>query len=197
MNPPDLDAQDASDMLRLAQGHDAALNDLMERHSDKLFHYLVRQLQNETDAADLAQETFVRVYKHRTKFDSQQKFSTWLYSIATNLVRDRFKWRSRHPEVSLQTPVGDTDAELGAVLPDAKATPDAELLQSERSEAVQQAVAALPEELRTPLLLSEFENLPTAEIATVMKCTPKAVESRLYRARGQLREKLARWLQKV
>ena len=102
MNPPDLDALDASDMLRLAQGHDAALNELMQRHADKLFHYLVRQLQNETDAADLAQETFVRVYKHRAKFDSQQKFSTWLYSIASNLARDRLRWRKRHPQTSLE-----------------------------------------------------------------------------------------------
>jgi RNA polymerase sigma-70 factor (ECF subfamily) len=197
MNPADLDAQDASDMLRLARGHDAALNDLMSRHADKLFHYLVRQLQSESDASDLAQETFVRLYKHRANYDPEQKFSTWLYTIATNLVRDRFKWRSRHPEVSLQTPVDDSDAELGNVLPDAKASPDAELLQSERSRAVQQAVASLPEDLRTPLVLSEFENVPTAEIATIMKTTPKAVESRLYRARGRLRETLSRWLEKV
>src|SRR5882762_5802656 len=88
-------------MIRLASGHDGALNDLMERHSEKLFHYLIRCLQNEEDAADLAQETFVRVYQNRAKFRPDAKFSTWLYTIASNLVKTRYRFRSRHPEVSL------------------------------------------------------------------------------------------------
>lgn len=89
-------------MARLAGGHDAALNDLMDRHAERLFHYLVRSLQNEEDAADLAQETFARVCRNRAKFDPNQKFTTWLYAIASNLVRDRYRWRSRHPRVSLE-----------------------------------------------------------------------------------------------
>src|SRR5260370_967835 len=67
----------------------------------KLFHYLIRCLQDEDDAADLAQETFVRVYRQRAKFDLGQKFSTWLYAIATNLVKDRYRYRTRHPQVPL------------------------------------------------------------------------------------------------
>ena len=88
-------------MTRLAAGHDAALNDLMDRHAERLFQYLVRSLQNDDDAADLAQETFVRVYQNRTKFDPSKKFSTWLYTIASYLVRTRYRWRTRHPQVSL------------------------------------------------------------------------------------------------
>src|SRR5580765_1457108 len=101
MNAPSLDESDAADMQRLGAGHNAALNDLMERHGERLFHYLIRSLQNEDDAADLAQEAFVRVYQHRAKFDGRQKFSTWLYAIASNLVKGRYRWRSRHPQVSL------------------------------------------------------------------------------------------------
>src|SRR5436190_6842404 len=86
---------DRADMLRLAGGHDAALNGLMERHGHRLYNYLFRSLQNAEDAADLAQETFVRVYQNRIKFDSDQKFSTWLYVIASNLVRTKFRHRSR------------------------------------------------------------------------------------------------------
>ena len=89
-------------MAQLAAGHDAALNDLMERHGEKLFHYLVRSLQDEAEAADVAQETFVRVYQNRAKFKTDAKFSTWLYTIATNLVRDRFRSKSRHPHFSLE-----------------------------------------------------------------------------------------------
>jgi RNA polymerase sigma-70 factor (ECF subfamily) len=75
----------------------------MERHAAKLFNYLIRCLQNEEDAADAAQETFVRVYQNRAKFDTNQKFSTWLYAIATNLVKDRYRYRTRHPQVSLDS----------------------------------------------------------------------------------------------
>src|ERR1700691_924042 len=99
MSRENSDEQDALDMARLAAGHDAALNDLMTRHSGRLFHYLVRQTQNETDAAEVAQDAFVRVYQNRAKFKPGAKFSTWLYTIATNLVRDRFRFQSRRPNV--------------------------------------------------------------------------------------------------
>ena len=176
-------------MQRLVNGHDAALNELMERHAQKLFHYLIRLLQVESDAADVAQEAFVRVYQHRSKFDPRQKFSTWLYTIATNLARDRLKWRSRHPEVSLNAET-DSDSSLESVLPDSSAKPDETLLNSERAESVRKAVAELPDELRTPLILAEYEGLSHAEIAGIIKCSIKAVESRIYRARQQLRAKL-------
>ena len=95
------DEQDRSDTARLTSGQDTALNDLMSHYAERLYHYLFRMLQNEIQAADLTQETFVRVYLHRTRFKSSLKFSTWLYAIASNLVRDRYRWRSRHPQVSL------------------------------------------------------------------------------------------------
>jgi RNA polymerase sigma-70 factor, ECF subfamily len=186
------DPQDAADMQRLVSGHDAALNDLMERHGQTLFHYLIRQLQNEADAADLAQESFVRVYQHRTRFDPRQRFHTWLYTIATNLVRDRFKWRTRHPQVSLDQPMGEGDHALGDVIPDAVPLPGEHLAATERAEVVRQAIAALPEELRTPLILAEYESMPHAEIAAVLRCSTKAVESKIYRAKVRLRERLSR-----
>jgi len=194
MNEP-AEQQDASDMQRLAGGHDAALNDLIERHGERLFHYLIRQLQNETDAAEIAQDSFVRVYQHREKFDTRQKFSSWLYTIATNLARDRMKWRSRHPEVSLSQPISETDREMGDALPDAKPSPDAALASNERALAVREAVAALPEELRTALILSEYESMSQAEIAGVLHCSIKAVESRIYRAKQRLREQLEETLE--
>ena len=189
MNEP-AEEQDVADMQRLVTGHDAALNDLMERHSERLFHYLIRHLQNESDAADVAQDAFVRVYQHRAKFDPRQKFSTWLYTIATNLVRDRLKWRARHPQVSLNQTIGESDSTMAEVLPDSNPSPDDALTSSERALAVRDAVGALPEELRTPLLLSEYEAMPHSEIASVLHCSIKAVESRIYRAKQRLRERL-------
>jgi RNA polymerase sigma-70 factor (ECF subfamily) len=187
------DERDRADMQRLGSGHDAALNELMQRHAPKLFHYLIRCLQNEEDAADAAQETFVRVYQNRARFDPQRRFSTWLYAIATNLVKDRYRYRRRHPQVSL-----DAENEIldfHETLPENRDTPSQSLLAAEAAAAVRKALARLPEDLRTPLILAEYEQLSHAEIATILDCSAKAVESRIYRARQQLRSQLARYLE--
>ena len=192
-----LDECDRTDMTRLAAGHNLALNDLMERHAPKLFNYLARSLQDENDAADLAQETFVRVFQNRTKFDSRMKFSTWLYAIAMNLVKDRYRHRTRHPQVSLDAENEATGKDFRENLPEQKPTPSESLQGVERAEAVRKAVGQLPEELRTPLILSEYEELSHAEIGKILKCTTKAVETRIYRARQQLRTSLAKLLESV
>ena len=194
MNASNGDDQDALDMARLAGGHDDALNNLMGRHAPRLFHYLVRSLQNQDDADDLAQETFARVYQNRDKFDPRRKFSTWLYAIATNLVRDRYRWRTRHPQVSLDAENGQTDTRLKDTLPAVGLAPDGALEARERSAAVRQAVAALPLELREPLLLAVYEGRSQAEIGKILDCSAKAVETRLYRARQRLRESLRKFL---
>lgn len=190
MKEPSGDELDAQDMGRLRNGQDAALNDLMERHAPKLFHYLLRSLQDEDDAADLAQETFTRVYQNRLKFESGSKFSTWLYAIASNLVRDRYRWRSRHPQVSLDAEHSETGSTLKENLVSLTDAPDQGLHDRERAAAVQKAVAALPEELRQPLILAVYQELPQAEIAAILNCSTKAVETRIYRARQRLRAEL-------
>ena len=191
MNAPDTDEQDVQDMRRLAEGHEVALNALMERHAEKLFHYLVRCLQDEQDAADLAQETFVKLYQSRARFDTGQRFSTWFYAIAGNLVKDRYRWRSRHPQVSLDAENDTTGKSYREALPQAGPSPTDDVQKQERAEAVRQAVAALPEELRQPLILAEYEERSHAEIGAILGCTPKAVETRIYRARQQLRASLS------
>ena len=190
MNTAPSEAPDQADMARLAEGRDDALNPLMERHGARLFHYLIRVLQDETEAADLAQETFVRVYQNRARFNPDRKFSTWLYAIATNLARDRLRWLARHPQVSIESR-DDDDAGLKNVLPANQPTPPETLEAEERAAAVRRALAELPEELRLPLVLAEYEEHSHAEIAAVLDCSAKAVEMRLYRARRQLRTKLA------
>ncbi|MEI8041646.1 MAG: sigma-70 family RNA polymerase sigma factor [Verrucomicrobiota bacterium] len=186
----DFDLEDREDMARLNAGHDVALNALMDRHGERLFHYLLRQLNNETDAADLAQETFVRVYHHRARFDPGQRFATWLYAIATNLLRDRFRWHKRHPQVSLDAEPDGAGASVDT-LPDGSASASERLVAEERAVEVRAAIESLPEELRTPLILSEYEGLSHAEIGAVLACSAKAVETRLYRARNHLRKRLA------
>lgn len=179
--PADLDA---ADIEALQRGEDAALDRLMERWQLPLRAFLFRMTQNEFDANDLAQETFVRVYQNRARFRIGSKFSTWLFSIASNLARDR----ARRLKVRGATPL-DQAPELVD-----ENEPSLDHEQRERIAAVRAAIAELPEDLRTAVLLSEYDDLSHAEIAEITRTTPKAVETRLYRARQQLRKILARWL---
>ena len=188
------DARDRADMERLASGHDAALNDLMERHATGVFQFLFRMLRNEDDANDLAQETFLRVFKARTNFKLEQKFNTWLYTIAANLARNHIRWRSRHPDVSLEAEPESGQPSLKDSLPDGAANAREKTIAAERHAAVRAAVDALPSDMREAIVLCEWQDLAVAEAATVAKTTPKAMESRLYRARQVLREELKRLL---
>ena len=194
MDTTEADSQDRADMARLVGGHEAALNALMDRHAAGVFHFLCRMLGNEDDANDLAQDTFVRVYRARESFNPAQKFSTWLFTIAANLARNQLRWRSRHPNVSLDAESESTEQTLGDTLPAATSTPHQAADEAERAQRVRAAVQALPGDLREAIVLCEWEDLPVAEAATVLSTTPKAVESRLYRARKLLRDRLSRWL---
>jgi len=186
-------ALDRADMKRLAAGHDAALNDLMERHATAVFCFLCRMLNNEDDANDLAQETFVRVFQARESFDQDKKFSTWLFTIAANLARNQIRWRTRHPNVSLDAESDSTEQSLAEKLPAPTPTPKEQALTSERASAVRAAVNGLPHDLREAIVLCEWEERPMAEAAAILETTAKAVESRLYRARQILRDRLKDW----
>ena len=194
MRTTDTEALDQADMARLAGGQDAALDALMDRHATAIFRFLFRMLGNEDDANDLAQETFVRVFRHRDRFRPGARFSTWIYTIAGNLARNHHRWRFRHPDLPLDSATGADQPPLSDTLPTAGATPSEAALGNERSAAVRAAVAELADDLRAAVVLCEWEELSVADAASVLKTTPKAVESRLYRARQQLRQKLSRWL---
>jgi RNA polymerase sigma-70 factor, ECF subfamily len=194
MDTPNPEALDRADMARLVDGQDTALDDLMERHAAAVFNFLWRMLGNEDDAHDLAQDTFVRVYRARASYQPQHKFSTWLFTIAANLGRNRLRWRTRHPNVSLDAESENSGQPLGDTLPTTTASPHQAADAAERTEAVRAAVRRLPDDLREAIILCEWEDLTTAEAALVLESTPKAVESRLYRARQFLRERLKSWL---
>jgi len=194
MEATDTDALDRADMVRLAAGHDAALNDLMERHAAPVFRFLCRMLNNEDDANDLAQETFARVFRARASFRTSEKFTTWLYTIAANLARNHFRWRTRHPTVTLDAESDTTGQTLADILPANAPAPNEQALASERAVAVRAAVRDLPEDMRAAIVLCEWEERSVLEAAAILDATPKAVESRLYRARQILRERLKQWL---
>ena len=193
MATTETDALDRADMERLATGHDAALNDLMERHATPVFRFLCRMLGNEDDANDVAQEAFTRVFQSRDKFRTSERFSTWLFTIAANLARNQIRWRTRHPNVSLDAETGAAEETLADVLPAPGAAPNEQALALERAAAVRKAVSSLPEDLREAIVLCEWEEKSVAEAAAILEATPKAIESRLYRARQNLRARLENW----
>lgn len=189
----DADALDRADMEKLQAGHEVALNGLMERHATPVFQFLCRLTGNEEDANDLAQETFVRVFKSCRSFRSSERFSTWLFTIAANLARNHFRWRSRHPQVSLEAENPETKQSLGSTLAAGSPAPNEATAAAERAAAVRRAVGNLPADMREAIVLCEWEERSVAEAAAILRATPKAVESRLYRARQLLRERLTGW----
>jgi RNA polymerase sigma-70 factor (ECF subfamily) len=185
---------DAADMARLRAGQAEALDSLMQRHQIRLLHWLIRLTGNETGAEDIAQETFVRVFEKCRQFKAGAKFSNWLYTIAANLVRDAKRFQTRHPHVSLDAEsAAGTEDSLSACLPDQDPIPSAACETNERAAAVRRAIAALPEDLRVALTLAEYQDCSMADIAEITQSSVKAVESRLYRARKELRHSLAGW----
>jgi RNA polymerase sigma-70 factor (ECF subfamily) len=194
MDTTDIDTRDRADMERLAAGHATALNDLMERHAAPLFHFLCRMVGDEDEANDLAQEAFVRVFKSCGRFRAEEKFSSWLYTIAANLARNHHRWRGRHPNLSLEKENEETGQSLAGTLPAKGPDPNEQAQAAERAAAIRRAVEDLPEDMRVAIVLCEWEEKTVAEAAAILETTPKAVESRLYRARGILRERLKQWL---
>lgn len=179
-------------MARLQAGDDGALSILMTRWEHPIRRYLIRMMRIEADALDAAEEVFVRVYQHRDSFAPDGRFKAWFFTIATNLARSRYRWWKRHPGEALP----DESKGYGN-LPEAlraDSTPASWLFEKEKFDMVRRAVATLPDDLRTVILLFEFEDLSYAEIAGVLHCSPKAVETRLYRARRQLRIALGPYL---
>lgn len=194
MSTREPDSLDQADMARLAAGHEAALNDLMDRHAGALFGFLCRFVRDESAANDLAQETFVRVYQHRADFKPGHRFSTWLFTIGGNLARNHLRARSRRPEVALEASDDDDRPSVADTMPAAGNTPDEHAQRTEKQAAVRDAVARLPDDLREAIVLCELEDRSVAEAAGILATTVKAVESRLYRARQLLRASLSRWM---
>lgn len=176
-------------MRHLQEGEDAALAPLMQRWEGPVKRFLFRLVGNTAEAEDLAQEVFVRVYTKRGSYRNGAKFSTWCFSIAANQAKNRLRWWRRRPAQSLNawTEAGGETVDTGPGGVPASSV----AVRNEQWAAVQKAVAALPVDLRTALVLFEYEQQTVIEIAAVLDCTPKAVENRLYRARQKLKAGLA------
>lgn len=175
---------------RCQQGDMAAFTELVNRYKDKVYNLAVRMLRDRGDAEDLAQETFLNVYRAVATFRVDERFSTWIYKIASNLCIDRLRKR-RHLTISLDAPVQEGE-ELYRQVPDWSHAPEPLYEQSELREDVQAAIDQLPSKYRLIILLRHMQDMAYEEIATVMDLPVGTVKTRLFRAREILKRHLER-----
>ena len=187
-------AQDLALMAALVAGRDSALDELMQRWEGPLRSFAYRYLLNPTDTDEVVEETFVRIYHKRADFVPGSNFSAWIFTIAANLCRHRLRWRRRHPSESIDIPDADGSPGLGSTLPAGGPDPAVSAEGGERVAALRAAVDALPHDQRTVFLLHSYEGLSYREIAAAVGCSERGVETRLYRARQALRDKLSHLL---
>ena len=171
-------------------GEKAAFDVLVNRHKVRLYNYLLRLLRNPDEAEEVAQETFVRAYIHAEKYRTIARFSTWLYTIGTNLVRNRIrKYKSRPKFLSLALGRSDEDEDdRGSIdLPDDSDNPDRTLEKQELQELVAQGIERIPLRYREAFVLREVNQFTYEEIAEITGLKLGTVRSRINRGRGHFR----------
>jgi RNA polymerase sigma-70 factor (ECF subfamily) len=184
-------ASDAAIMLRVAEGDDSAFNFLVAKHHRAVIHFLFRMVRNQAVAEELTQEVFLRVYRARSSYRAEARFTTWLYRIATNLAVNHA--RDTKHERSAQTVYLDAADEETGTTPDvADDEPSAEqrLLTQERLAAIRSHVMALPERQRMAVLMHKYQGMDYRQIGEVLKLSESATKSLLFRAYQTLRDKL-------
>ena len=185
--------QDILWMLRVARGDTGALELLIGAHQSRVVGTIAKMLGDESEAEDIAQQVFIRVWTSAARYQPSAKFTTWLFKITRNLVFNELRRRKRHPATALE----HESEEHHFQAPDQQAkAPDVSMLDGEMHAAIQQAINSLPELQRMAIVLRRYEDMPYEEIAEVLKLSVPAVKSILFRARAELRERLQRYLDK-
>jgi len=190
-NPLDVGHLDFALMERIGAGDHAAFRTLVERHQNAVIGTVAKMLGNPSEAEDIAQQVFLRIWRNAKRYRPDAKFTTYLFTITRNLVFNETRRRSRKKEVSSDEREEHSN-QLVEASPDRQ--PDAELLQAELQKAVDDAIAALPEAQRMAVVLRRYEQLSYEEIADVLSLSVSAVKSLLFRARTTLRDALSGYL---
>jgi RNA polymerase sigma-70 factor (ECF subfamily) len=193
-------ATDRASLAALQNGDTMALNRLIARWQRPLVSYAYRYVQNSADANDLVAGVFVRLYQQRTRLRPDTNVSAWLFTALTNLCHNHHRWKRRHPTVPLEPPAredGERSRGDFGELPTDRPGPDTILAQDEASQAVRSAVNDLPHDLKVAVLLHHYENLSYREIAEIIHCSERGVETRLYRARQQLKQMLGSFIREA
>jgi RNA polymerase sigma-70 factor (ECF subfamily) len=192
---PDQPDADAALMLRVQRGDRAAFTGLVQKYQQPVFNFILRTVRDETEAEDLAQNTFIQVWKSAQRYRANARFSTWLFTIARNLSLNEIRRRTRHPADSLDGFARGDDEHAAPQIEDRTAPqPPAELLHGELAAKLDEALAALPENQRTAILLCQRDELSYEEIAAVLGCSLPATKSLIFRGRETLKARLKPYL---
>jgi RNA polymerase sigma-70 factor, ECF subfamily len=170
-------------------GETRSFDILVERYQTRLLNFVYRIVGDRERAEDLVQEVFIRVYRHLARFDRSKKFSTWIYTIASNLGKNELRNRSRNPLVLFTSITqGWEDDERPLEFEDPSSRPDDLFRKRQVKEMVEQSVAQLPQHHREVFVLREIEGRSYEEIAEITHCNLGTVKSRLNRARSSFAE---------
>jgi RNA polymerase sigma-70 factor (ECF subfamily) len=173
-------------------GDRLAFGELVERYQNRLLNFVYRTTGDRERGEDLVQETFIRVYRHLHRFDQSKKFSTWIYTIASNLAKNELRNRSRNPLVLFQTLMKNRDADTRPLeWEDNTYRPDDLFRKRHLKSQVDSAVDQLPEHHRTVFVLREMEGKTYEEIAEITSTNLGTVKSRLNRARNNFAQLIA------
>ena len=175
---------------RVLAGDTDAFETLVSRHQKQVYHLACRLTRNQADAEEVLQDTFLCAYRRLGGFREDAKFSTWLYRIATNAARMLHRGRARHPTEPLDEylPRFDGQGRHARDVDHARAADAEEILDRKRlARHAKGALERLPERYRIPFVLRDLEEMPTAEVASVLGMTDEAVRQRVHRARLMLR----------
>ena len=183
---------DGQVVLQHLAGDPQAFGTLVDRYQTRLLNFVTRTIGDRDRAEDLVQEVFIRVFRHLHRFDQSKKFSTWIYTIASNLAKNELRNRQRNPLVLFQTIKRNWEADHRPLqFEDTTARPDDLYRKRYLKEAVDQCVARLPEHHRVVFMLRELEAKSYAEIAEITGCNLGTVKSRLNRARNSFAQLIA------
>jgi RNA polymerase sigma-70 factor, ECF subfamily len=176
-------------------GEERAFQELVERYQTRLLNFVYRTIGDREKAEDLVQEVFIRVYRHLHRFDPSKKFSTWIYTIASNLAKNELRNRSRNPLVLFQTIKKNwQDEDRPLQFEDTSSRPDDLYRKRHLRTLVEESVAQLPEHHRQVFVLRELEGKSYEEIAEITETNLGTVKSRLNRARSSFAEIIAPYL---
>ncbi len=177
-------SDDSAVVSAFLAGEERAFSELVDRYQTRLLNFVYRTIGDRDRAEDLVQEVFIRVYRHLHRFDRSKKFSTWAYTIASNLAKNELRNRSRNPLVLFQALRGTGEDEDRPIeFEDPSSRPDDLFRKRHLRELVENTVEQLPEHHRQVFVLRELEGKSYEEIAEITDCNLGTVKSRLNRAR--------------
>lgn len=193
------DGENAQNSLLVAAvlaGEPRAFGRLVERYQGRLLNFINRMIGDRERAEDLVQEAFIRVHRHLHRFDRSRKFSTWLYTIASNLAKNELRNRGRSPLVFVESAKPSWEGESTRMLQfeDSSTRPDDMFATRHLRELVERAVSELTEHHREVFVLRELEGRSYEEIAEITGCQLGTVKSRLNRARNAFAQAIAPYL---